>query len=272
MSHELRTPLNAILGFTQLMVTDPSTSAHQQDHLQIINDSGEHLLKLINNVLDLSKIEAGKTTLVEERFDLYNLLDTLEQLFQLQAQAKQISLEIERQPQVPQHIKTDEGKLRQVLLNLLGNAIKFTQIGGVLLQVSVAEAELVFEVKDTGDGIAPEELPTLFEPFVQTETGRQSQQGTGLGLPISHTFVQLMGGTLTVQSQRGVGTCFRCTIPLKAEWAIAHSHTPLPPTAQPQTHRVLVVDDDLKATVNGWWNCSNPWAARFKKPPGAQAL
>lgn len=270
MSHELRTPLNAILGFTQLMAIDPTTTAPQAENLQIISDSGEHLLKLINDVLDLSKIEAGKVTLIEEPFDLYALLDTLEQLFQLQAQAKSLTLTVERHPQVSRYFEADEGKLRQVLTNLIDNAIKFTETGGVVLRVTVEQpvgadpqiadlaigsiavpspihASLVLEVEDTGAGIAAEELPSLFEPFVQTQTGRRSKKGTGLGLPISRKFVQLMGGTLTVQSRPGIGTEFRCSLPFKTNSLPTHfpSSIPnlLPLTPDSPAHRVLVVDD-----------------------------
>jgi len=139
MSHELRTPLNSILGFTQLMTRDSSINASQLEHLEIISRSGEHLLTLINDVLSMSKIEAGLTTLNNNSFDLYTLLDSLEEMFQLKAESKALQLMFERRPEVPKYVHTDESKLRQVLINLLGNAVKFTQEGGVSLRVRIKE-------------------------------------------------------------------------------------------------------------------------------------
>ena len=253
MSHELRTPLNAILGFTQVMNRDSSLTPPQQENLGIINRSGEHLLCLINDVLDMSKIESGRTELTENNFDLYRLLDTILEMFQLKAKSKGIQLVIEHTPAVPRYVCADESKLRQVLLNLLGNAIKFTQVGGVVLRVGVKSAVrethvLIFAVEDTGPGIASNELESLFEPFVQTETGRKSQQGTGLGLPISRKFVQLMGGDITVSSTRGQGTIFQFEIQVKLVEA-ADLQQPQPTRqviglapGQP-SYRILVVDD-----------------------------
>lgn len=227
MSHELRTPLNAILGFTQLMNRDSSIKKEQQENLNIISRSGEHLLSLINDVLDMSKIEAGHIVLNENDFDLYSMLDTIEQMFVHKAESQGLDLIFERTPDVPQYVRTDERKLRQVLINLLSNAIKFTPAGGITLRVKTVMAnkqgssnyqlpttnyQLLFEVEDTGYGIAPDEIKSLFDPFVQTETGRKSQQGTGLGLPISRKFVQLMGGDIKVSSKLGQGTIFRFDI------------------------------------------------------------
>jgi PAS domain S-box-containing protein len=218
MSHELRTPLNVILGFTQLMGRDSSLNPKQRSHLKIVNNSGEHLLQLINDVLDMAKIEAGRIALNETSLDLDCLIETLADMFQLKADAKGLQLIFEREPAVPQYITVDESKLRQVLINLLSNAIKFTAEGRVLLQVSVGQSEdldtrLIFTVTDTGSGISETELDRIFEAFVQTESGRQSQTGTGLGLPISRKFVQLMGGEITVNSQLGQGTILRFSIP-----------------------------------------------------------
>jgi CheY-like chemotaxis protein len=223
MSHELRTPLNAILGFSQLMDGDPNLTGEQQENLAIINRSGEHLLALINDVLEMSKIEAGQVTLQETDFDLYGLLDTLEEMFRLRAREKGLTLDLHRAEDVPRYVVTDEGKLRQVLSNLLGNAVKFTQEGAVTLSVSVPSpalscpprrATLHFEVEDTGPGIAPEELEAVFEPFVQAAGGRdlvptQAREGTGLGLSISRQFVRLMGGDLTASSELGRGSLFQ---------------------------------------------------------------
>jgi PAS domain S-box-containing protein len=217
MSHELRTPLNAILGFTQLMDRDPNLTPDQVDYLGIINRSGSHLLSLINDVLEMSKIEAGKMTLRERRYDLYRQLDGLEEVFGLRAREKGLDLTISRADEVPQYIAADEAKLGQVLSNLLGNAVKFTREGGIVLRVGLsAQAQapggerctLRFEVEDTGPGIAPHELPAIFEAFVQSETGRSLQEGTGLGLTISREFVRLMGGDLEAVSEVGQGSCF----------------------------------------------------------------
>ncbi len=172
MSHELRTPLNAILGFAQLMERDNSLTRRQRDSLFTINRSGEHLLNLINDVLEMSKIEAGRITLNPAPFDLHRLLQTIKEMFLLRAEAKKLSLSFKLAPNLPQYILTDECKLRQVVINLLGNAIKFTKTGGVTLRVSMQQNDFLhFEVGDTGAGIATEDLDKLFQPFVQTASG-----------------------------------------------------------------------------------------------------
>lgn len=228
MSHELRTPLNAILGFSQLMVRHESLIPEHQEQIGIINRSGEYLLNLINGILEMSKIEAGHMTLNSKTFDLYNLLKTLEEMFRFKTESKDLQLIIERNPAVCQYVKTDESKLRQVLINLLSNAIKFTEKGSVTLRIAgivgahgvrpdggdTSSYILSFEVEDTGPGIDPSEQNLLFEPFVQTQTGQKSQEGTGLGLPISRQFVQLMGGELTFHSIPGQGSTFKFNIPV----------------------------------------------------------
>lgn len=213
MSHELRTPLNAILGFTQLMVRDQSLSSEHRDNLSVISRSGEHLLSLINDVLEISKIEAGQTVLTEVAFDLYRLLKDLEGMFQLRAEDKRLQLIFEVADTVPQYVRLDQGKLRQVLINLLSNAIKFTEAGGVTLRAKTHNANtsqpfLFFEVEDTGPGISQDEQNALFEAFSQTETGQKSQEGTGLGLSISQQFVRLMRGEISVRSEVGRGSIF----------------------------------------------------------------
>lgn len=251
MSHELRTPLNAILGFAQIMHRDSSFPEQQQENLGIINRSGEHLLSLINDVLDMSKIEAGRTTLTENAFDIYDLLNTIQEMFKLKAAAKGLQLDIKYDAKLPQYVYTDESKLRQILLNLLGNAIKFTDTGKVNLiaqgkQGSDRHYTLSFAVEDTGLGIAANEIDSLFEPFVQTETGRNSNQGTGLGLPISRKFVQLMGGDITVSSTLGKGTTFRFDIQVETVPAIASKspHQQVISLEPGQSeYRILVVDD-----------------------------
>ncbi|WP_016949128.1 GAF domain-containing protein [Anabaena sp. PCC 7108] len=221
MSHELRTPLNAILGFTQLMQQDQSLTFDHQRYIEIINNSGEHLLALINDVLEMSKIEAGRITLYETEFNLYKLLESLKAMLELKAQSKALQLSFDVDESVPRYIKTDENKLRQVLINLLGNAIKFTEKGSVTLRIRnqnlsegdtrllTTQQSLFFAVEDTGLGIAPEEIGDLFQAFQQTRAGQKSKEGTGLGLRISQKFVQLMGGEITVRSQLGKGSCFR---------------------------------------------------------------
>jgi PAS domain S-box-containing protein len=241
MSHELRSPLNVILGFTQLMIRNTALSPQQQTYVDTINRSGEHLLTLINDVLEMSKIEAGKISLSEHDFDLYTLLDTLQAMFQYKAEAKGLRLGFERDQHLPQFICSDESKLRQVLINLLGNALKFTQTGQVTLRAGLAAPRepldpettplcLVFEVEDTGPGIPPTEVEHLFEPFSQTEVGRQSQEGTGLGLSICHKFVKIIGGEISVQSRVNQGSCFRFTM---------LAHPAMPTQVAPQKHKII---------------------------------
>jgi two-component system, sensor histidine kinase and response regulator len=254
MSHELRTPLNAILGFAQLMSHDSSLTLQQHQDLDIINHSGRHLLALINDVLEMSKIEAGRIVLQENSFDLFLLLDNLEEMLGFKARAKGIELRFERAADVPPYIKTDESKLRQILLNLLSNAIKFTETGSVILRVSSTThptsqiQNLKFEVEDTGPGIAKRDLGQLFEPFVQTETGIKSGKGTGLGLPISQTFTRLMGGTIVVDSEIGRGSRFALTIlvNLAVESELTcnlPSRRILGLALEQPTYRILVVED-----------------------------
>lgn len=250
MSHELRTPLNAILGFTQLMDRDPNLTFDQRENLGIINRSGEHLLALINDVLEMSKIEAGRVTLQEESFDLYRLLDTLEEMFRLRAEDKGLVLNFERNENVPQYVHTDEGKLRQVLMNLLSNAVKFTDEGGVALRVTrVIEAQrLIVEVEDTGPGILAEDVEAVFEPFMQSESGQRSLEGTGLGLSISRQFVRLMGGDITVSSVMGQGSIFRLELPILVDFMdrvelARPSRRVLGLEPGQAAYRLLIVDD-----------------------------
>ena len=292
MSHELRTPLNAILGFTQVISRDPSLNPHHQESLGIINRSGEHLLALINDVLEMAKIEAGQITLNSRAFDLHRLLSNLQEMLRCRAEAKGLKLIFEDSPEVPQYVRTDEGKLRQVLINLLGNAIKFTQQGKVTLRLMTESQQsavsnqqssvglgcrgdgemgnasqpstlcplpstlsspfhiLVFEIEDTGSGIELDQDEALFDAFVQTETGRQSQEGTGLGLAISRQFVRLMGGDIRVSSVLGRGTTFRFAIRVEpvqktTDLATTPVHRKVIGLAPNQpTYRILVVEDN----------------------------
>jgi len=213
-SHELRTPLNAIIGFSEVLSRDPGISTENQEILTTINRSGSHLMRLINNILDMSKLETEPDSLVPEDFDLFGLLNEIKTLFMLKARKKQITLQFNIAPDLPRYIRTDQGKLRQVLINLLDNAIKFTEQGYVALHVSMDRPHLNFKIEDTGPGIAPGEQEIIFEPFMQTRTGQRSGQGTGLGLPISQQLVQLLGGTLTVTSQLNQGTTFTFSVTL----------------------------------------------------------
>jgi signal transduction histidine kinase/CheY-like chemotaxis protein len=266
MSHELRTPLNLILGFSQLMSRSPNLPPEQQEHLGTITRSGEHLLTLINQLLDLSKIEAGRATLNETPFDLYYLLDDLQCMFQLKADSKGLQLLFDRTPDVPQYVRTDEVKLRQVLINLLCNAIKFTKAGRVSVRLCPAidnrslvigngqertNHPLHFEIEDTGSGIAQEELDKLFQPFVQTKTGQQLQEGTGLGLAIARSFVELMGGEITVNSWVGKGSVFKFDIKLSVvETSDIKSQQPtrrvLALEPNQLSYRILIADDALE--------------------------
>ncbi|MBZ8180264.1 response regulator [Oscillatoria salina] len=254
MSHELRTPLNAILGFTQVLRREPDLTPEQQDYLGIINRSSQHLLELINDVLDLSKIEAGRVSLNYTNFDLYRLLDQIEEMFHIKAETKNLTLEFRLAPEVPQYIRSDETKLRGCLINLLGNAVKFTELGQINLKVETQslspendEIELLFTVQDTGTGIAPEEIQTLFDAFVQAEKGRQAAEGTGLGLSITKRFVELLGGEIKVSSVLDKGSIFQFYIKAKIADALAEIAQPtrrvvgLEPSEK--KYRILVVDD-----------------------------
>src|SRR4051795_5610963 len=220
MSHEIRTPMNAILGFSQLMLRDRDLTSRQCQYLGTINRSGEHLLALINDVLEMSKIEAGRTTLNISTFDLPVLLKDLEMMFRIRTNEKKLSFTVEMIGNVPQYIVTDVNKLRQVFINVIGNAVKFTEQGGIALRVSAdreaaTEPCLRVEVEDTGPGISPDDQDKLFRHFEQTKTGQQAGTGTGLGLAISREFVRLMGGDITVNSQVGKGSVFVIHLPLK---------------------------------------------------------
>ncbi len=222
MSHELRTPLNAILGCTQLMHYESSLTEVLGEYVNIIGHSSEHLLNLIDDVLEVSKIEAGKVLLNETEFDFYLFLNGLEEMMQLRAKGKKLQLMFAINPICPQYIKADERKIRQILLNLLGNAIKFTNKGYVILRVSLLSPEVLpskviihFEIEDTGKGIAPEETDELFEAFVQTASGRESQTGTGLGLVISQQFAHFMGANITVNSTLNKGSTFQFDLPVE---------------------------------------------------------
>jgi signal transduction histidine kinase/CheY-like chemotaxis protein len=267
MSHELRSPLNAVLGFSQLMMRDNNLPNEHYENANIINRSGDYLLTLINNILDLSKIEAGKTTFNIQTFNLDHLLDDVEDMLHLRAVNAGLNLVFNRDPNVPRYICTDEIKLRQVLINLIGNAIKFTKVGSVVVNVTLENiltnnsnnsnnsnnltdqsCILNFSISDTGVGIAAEELSELFVSFSQAQAGREKQEGTGLGLAISRRFVQLMGGDISVASELGKGTTFQFQIQaqigkeLISDDNIEKRRTLALAPNQP-TYKILVVDD-----------------------------
>jgi PAS domain S-box-containing protein len=253
MSHELRTPLNAILGFSQLMQHTPKLPVEHYEHAEIIHRSGNYLLSLINNILDLSKIEADKTTLNIQEFSIHSLLNELREMLQLRVNKAGLSMIFECSPEVPPYICADDIKLQQILINLLSNAIKFTRQGEIILRVdcsspSSSNLRLHFSIQDSGVGITPEELPKIFEPFNQAEAGREIQEGTGLGLTISRKFVQLMGGEIVVTSELDQGTTFQFQIPVQKGQGLVKPKVVtdqkilgLAP-GQPQ-YKILVVDD-----------------------------
>lgn len=217
MSHELRTPLNAILGFSRLLQSDRTLPDHTRKNVEIINRSGTHLLRLINDVLDMAKIESGSMQLQKAPFDLGELLCDVTDLMRQRAEEKGLQLIIDQDSTFPRYIVADEGRIRQILINLIGNAVKFTEQGGVTLRLGTREntlSHLQIEVEDSGKGIAPEECQRIFEPFVQL--GDQGgSHGTGLGLAITKQYVELMGGSISVTSSPEKGSVFRVELPLE---------------------------------------------------------
>ena len=214
MSHELRTPLNAIIGFSELVGKDSSLSEKNQNFVEILHNSGEHLLSMINDVLDLSKIEAGRLEVINQVFDLTVLLNDLKSMFKLLANEKNLEFEVIIDEKVPQYIILDESKLRQILINLIGNAIKYTEKGRVEINVNAKFQEaLSIKIKDTGRGIPKNQQKDIFEPFKQVKG--YSNKGTGLGLAISHHLSLLMNGKLNVVSNEGLGSEFMVEFPLE---------------------------------------------------------
>ena len=261
MSHELRTPLNAIIGFSQLINNDQSLNTTQKEYINIINRSGEHLLSLINDILDLSKIEANKTTLNEKSFDLYEMLKIIKNMLSIQAQQKNLDFLFIIDANVPQYIIADEKKLRQILINLINNAIKFTNQGSVTLKVTMEKInnkstnkkdknQIFFAIQDTGIGITPTEINKLFKPFIQTATGENSLEGTGLGLSISSSFVKIMGGKIKVESKTNQGTTFKFGINFqlsnKNEISKKNNGKIIGIDSKQKNPKILVVDDNWK--------------------------
>ncbi len=266
MSHELRTPLTSILGFAQLMKTDPDFPERLRPMLGVLHRSGHHLLELIDDVLEMSKIEAGKLTKKLASFDLQSFIADLLDLMRPRAEQKDLSLVLKSDPALRGHVKTDARKLRQILINLLGNALKYTQEGQIVLKVgfipapesagsvAASPARLEFEVEDTGIGIAPGDLEKIFEPFVQLNAGRATNEGTGLGLTLSRVFVELLGGEITIRSEPGRGTTVGFYIEVERATGgevqgqgEARQVFGLAP-GQP-AYRLLVVDDNLESRL-----------------------
>ena len=252
MSHEIRTPMNAILGFAQLMRQDPTLSSHQREQLDIINSSGEHLLALVNDVLEMSRIEAGRTTVSLGIVDLWTMLNELKLLFTLRADSKGLGLEVQGLDDLPHFVVTDGNKLRQVLVNLIGNAIKFTEHGDVTIRVetrkngSTPQIKLHVSVEDTGPGIPPEDMDNLFHYFERGAASANAESGTGLGLAISQEFVRSLGGEISVSSQVGRGSVFTFEIPVAetseaSQGVVGRRVVGLAPE-QPR-YRILIADD-----------------------------
>jgi signal transduction histidine kinase/CheY-like chemotaxis protein len=260
MSHELRTPLNSIIGFSQLMERDQETTAKQRETLNIILRSGMHLLVLINNILEISKIEAGYIGLETDDFDFLQMAEDIKTIIQSRAQAGGLEVIADIDDRLPQYWHADSQKLRQVLINLMNNAVKFTEEGWVRLKVRCdlcgsenlpgSQMTVCFEVEDTGTGIGEDEIGNLFQKFTQTRTGMKSGEGSGLGLSISQRYVRLMGGEITAESVLNKGTVFRFSIPVKT------ADRPVPRAEQRDTrrviglaphqddHRILIVEDN----------------------------
>lgn len=253
MSHEIRTPMNAILGFSQLLQRETTLNPQQRQYLDSINQAGIHLLELINGILDMAKIEAGRIMLRPAATDLPELLRDIGQMFYLRAEEKGLDFAIDIADDLPRAVMLDEGRLRQVLINLLGNAVKFTREGVIILRASVClentdNLRLEFVVEDTGCGICPQDMERLFQTFEQARSGLEAGSGTGLGLAISREFVRLMKGDITVSSKAGKGSNFQFYIPVQRadEKTVAKYQTTRRVKAVRSgsvPYRVMVVDD-----------------------------
>jgi signal transduction histidine kinase/CheY-like chemotaxis protein len=249
MSHEIRTPMNAVLGFSQLLERDPSLSMEARKKVSSILKSGSHLLAIINDILEMARIESGRVERHDEPMDLFALLQELTAMFQLRAEEKRLVLNLNLKDGVFRYIVADLGKLRQILINLIENAIKFTHHGSIQIMVLMAGSErIAIEVHDSGIGIAPEDQGKIFKAFTRTQTGEKTAGGTGLGLAISREHAHLMGGEIFVTSQVGEGACFRLEIPV----TLAEETTIVPLVQERVLHlapdqgspHVLVVDDE----------------------------
>jgi len=254
MNHELRTPLNGILGYTQILQRDPATTPKQMKGLGIIHQCASHLLTLINDILDLSKLEVQKMELYSQDFHLANFLSSTVDICRVKAEQKGVNFHFQPAANLPTAVHADDKRLRQVLLNLLSNAVKFTDFGTITFRVEPAETptaskdihRVCFQVKDTGIGIAPEKLSTIFLPFEQAGNRERNTEGTGLGLAISKQIVEKMGSTIHVESMLGEGSCFwfEVDLPEASEWMVAQaSPNQKVISYQGERRKILVVDD-----------------------------
>ncbi|MDM8529703.1 ATP-binding protein [Anaerolineales bacterium HSG25] len=257
MSHELRTPLNGVLGYAQILKRDPITTPKQQHGLNVIEQSGNHLLSLINDVLDLAKVESGKIELYETDFNLSSLLIEVSEIIKIRAERKDVSFYLESADDLPKDLFGDERRLRQILLNLLGNAVKFTDQGSVTLRIldcrlPIADlknpkSKIRFSIEDTGVGISEEDIETIFNPFEQVGEQKRQAKGTGLGLAVSQNLVELMGGQLFVSSQLDVGTqfWFELALPIVDHHRVAQVSRQAIIGIEGEPPKILVVDDNL---------------------------
>lgn len=217
LSHELRTPLNAVLGYAQVLERDDSIPAPRQSAIKVIRRSAEHLSGLIDGLLDISKIEAGKLQVYSNEINIHDFLDQIVDMFRPQAQAKGVAFEHVRSPSLPQFVRTDEKRLRQILVNLVSNALKFTDSGHIRLDVAYRSQVATFTIEDTGRGIAEKDLPRIFDPFQRGEAEHLGRMpGLGLGLTITRLLTQTLGGEISVASARDRGTTFRVRLMLSA--------------------------------------------------------
>lgn len=249
MSHELRTPLNAILGYTQILLKDQRLDHSYHEDIAVIQHSGEYLLSLIEDVLDFSKIEAKAMEIYPQNFQFEYFLENLVKLFEIRAEQKHLSFVYQKKSSLPEILFGDEKRLRQILINFLGNAIKFTEHGGINFRVSYLNGEVNFEIEDTGIGIPIEEQSKIFEPFYQIGHNNYRAQGTGLGLAITKKLIELMNGKIIFNSTFGLGTSFNITIPLPIGQALENIKK-VPRTIEgykPRenniSYRILAVDD-----------------------------
>jgi PAS domain S-box-containing protein len=251
MSHEIRTPLNAIIGFSQLMNRDKMLSDQQKEYNLSIIHAGEHLLALINDILELSKIEAGRVEVTPSDIDLHSLLDDIQMIFRELTRSKNLEFVCEITPDLPRYVNVDEGKLRQIFVNLIGNALKFTDVGGITVKVHAENPEdfsrLFVEIQDTGPGIPEDEIDKLFKHFEQTSSGVNKGSGTGLGLALSRELAILMGGDITVTSEVGKGSNFTFNVEIKPghSGSVERNQTRqvIGIENQEKRFRILVVDD-----------------------------
>jgi PAS domain S-box-containing protein len=252
MSHEIRTPLNAILGFSQLLLREPDITPQQRHQLTTIHNSGEHLLELINDILEISKIEAGRVAINYASFDLTGLLKDLKSMFQVRMDEKHLAFDVIIEDRVPRFIVADESKIRQIMINLIGNAVKFTKQGRIRCivdaqKIDITDWNLTIQVEDSGIGITADDINTLFQVFQQAPGGI-AEGGTGLGLAISQRFAKMMNGNIRVTSEPGVGSCFALEITVQedinAQPVVKKPQRKISGIKNPFTsYRVLIVDD-----------------------------